>query len=170
MVFFKVLTFVDLFAACQIAQVQPRLCIITICVRFCGLNQNLKYCMRTTTLRIHWSLSDEPVLLPLPHQIQAIAELLHLKLSQALHKNTIYLRLMNVQCFRCRAILQLSINYLQQIVYLFVVNLQKRTKQLVSVFETFVLLENRIYWSRNDTCKVNVVLNFTEICHLFFVG
>jgi hypothetical protein len=106
----------------------------------------------------------------LSHEIQAVTNFLHLKLSQALHKNPIYLGFMDVQSFGCGTVLELSTKYLQKVVNFLIVDLQEGTKKLVSVLETFILFENSIDGSWDDTGKVRISLDFAKISHLFFIG
>ncbi len=77
---------------------------------------------------------------------------------------------MDIQSFGCGTVLELSTKYLQKIVNFLIVDLQKGTKKLVPVLETFVLFENSIDGSWDDTGVVSISLDFAKISHLFSIG
>lgn len=93
----------------------------------------------------------------------------YLKLSKPFNKNSIYFRLVDVQCFWYWTVLNSWIVYLQEIVYFLVVNLQKGTKKLKFPLEVFVLLENSVDRARNDPCEILIVFYLTKISHLLLI-
>lgn len=82
--------------------------------------------MRPTTLHIFFSVPDKPVFFSSLHQFQTIEVVSYCILSQSLHENSIKFGLVEIQWFGLRKILQ-------QIVYFFVVDLQKGTVNIVAL-------------------------------------
>ncbi len=112
------LALVDFLGAGQIAQVEPGLLEHAPIVSMYGLQQYLKYSVRSAGLGIHGSLPDKPVLLAPLHQLQTVHIVRDRILGQSLDKNAVELGLVQVECLRFGEVLQ-------QVVDLLVVDLQE---------------------------------------------
>lgn len=85
--------------------------------------QNLENGVRSTALRIHRGMPNDAILFSSGHQLQAVHIVADTVLGQPLHKYPIDFAFVDVERTRLGHILQ-------QIVYLFIVDLQERTEYL----------------------------------------
>lgn len=119
MILLHFLHFINFLWACQIAQVNLHSPVRLVSGEH-FLNQQLKQCMRSTTLHIHGRLPDDPILLSLLHELQTLLNISHLHFTQPLHIDSIILILMNKHF-----LIELVLVVLEQVHHVLIVQLQE---------------------------------------------
>ena len=115
-----------------------------------GFQQNLKNRMRSTTFCIHRCLPDESILLTSFHELETIDIVCDSIFCKSLHKDSIDLRLMEIQSFGFGKILKEIIDFL-------IIDLKERTIDSKLGFIPFMcidLLEEFIDGSWNESSKI----------------